>query len=432
MFFKEIEDALRFRREAQARFERASLPGVTPEQARELLTFCVVGAGPTGVELAAELHDTVEQDVSRLFPASLLQYVSINIVDLQDFVLSSYDRRIAEYATEQFRRQKINLFLGCQVKAVEQGALILADKKTGEVRRVPFGLCVWATGIKMNSLAAQLAASLPAGTQPNVRSLTCDASLRVKGSNGTIFAIGDAATIELKPAAPHVAALLPSPDSQLTQPELAAVLRSAAEEYPHLGEAAVRVEKSGLFAKHAGSASGTVGAAELGALLAEMDRGLRTLPATAQVAKQEGEFLAELISTRALDDLRTGELPEFSYFHKGSLAYVGSDSAVADIPGFSILSARLRCCARSRARRTRAAFSRCARVFTPQGVLAGLVWKCALPAEKMLVSSRVNRLTSNPFRRSFETISQFSLRNQLLVLGDLLRAKLFGRDLSRV
>jgi NADH:ubiquinone reductase (non-electrogenic) len=111
LFFKEIPDAVRFRREASERFERASLPGMTAERARELLTFVFVGAGPTGVELAAELNDLVRQDVTRLYPASLLEHVSIEIVDLQDFVLSSYDRRIAEYATAQFKRQNIKLNL---------------------------------------------------------------------------------------------------------------------------------------------------------------------------------------------------------------------------------------------------------------------------------------------------------------------------------
>ena len=117
LFFKEIPDAIRFRREASERFERASLPDITPERARELLTFVFVGAGPTGVELAAELHDMVQQDVARLYPASLLKHVSIEIVDLQDFVLSTYDRRIAEYATAQFKRQNIVLHL-CVARAV--------------------------------------------------------------------------------------------------------------------------------------------------------------------------------------------------------------------------------------------------------------------------------------------------------------------------
>ena len=399
MFFKEIEHALRFRREALERFERASLPGTSSEQAKELLTFCVVGAGPTGVELAAELHDMVRQDVARLFPPKLLEYVSINIIDLQDFVLSSYDRRIAEYATKQFKRQGINLYLGCGVKAVEPGMLLLSVKKTGEELRIPFGLCVWCTGIKMNPLCEQLIKDLPAGSQPNIRSLTTCASLRVKGSGGTIFAMGDACTIELNQAAPHAERILASytasfspttpaaaaADAQehhqvdrLDMVSLRSLLRVNAIEFPHLQEAADRLDAE-HFEAQAGS-DGRVGVAELTALLNTADRGLRTLPATAQVAKQQGEYLAALVNTLNIETLTDGELPHFVYKHKGSLAYIGSDSAVADIPGFSIL----------------------------KGILAGLVWK------------------------SFETVSQVSLRNQVLVFGDMLRSKVFGRDLSRV
>ena len=57
MFFKEIPDAIRFRREASERFERATLPGTSDAKMRELLTFVFVGAGPTGVELAAEARE---------------------------------------------------------------------------------------------------------------------------------------------------------------------------------------------------------------------------------------------------------------------------------------------------------------------------------------------------------------------------------------
>jgi NADH:ubiquinone reductase (non-electrogenic) len=303
-----------------------------------------------------------------------------------------------------------------QVKAVEANVLVLADKKTGEVRKIEYGLCVWCTGIKMNPLCQKLISDLPEGSQPNIRSLTTDSSLRVKaralgvrtlssfarmdfhllctqhaliwaalrsrhtqGSGGTIFAAGDCATIELNTAASHAERMLPAPGERLDKPALTSLLRRFSSEFPHLEEAADRVDQE--FETHA--VDGTIGASELANLLSTMDRGLRTLPATAQVAKQEGEFLAALFSTKTLVDdatLQTGALASFSYKHKGSLAYIGDDAAVADIPGFAIL----------------------------RGVFAGLVWK------------------------SFETFSQVSFRNQALVFSDMLRAKIFGRDISRV
>ena len=58
-YVKEIVHASKFRYEVNERFERATLPNVSDERLKELLTFVVIGAGPTGVELAAELYDMV-------------------------------------------------------------------------------------------------------------------------------------------------------------------------------------------------------------------------------------------------------------------------------------------------------------------------------------------------------------------------------------
>ena len=78
-------------------------------------------------------------------------------------------------------------------------------------------------------------------------------------------------------------------------------------------------------------------------------------------------------------DRLMGDDTKFEYNHKGSLAYIGKDAAVADIPGFTIV----------------------------KGIAAGVIWK------------------------SFETISQVSVRNIFLVAADMVRTKIFGRDISR-
>ena len=73
---------------------------------------------------------------------------------------------------------------------------------------------------------------------------------------------------------------------------------------------------------------------EFCAMLENVDKGLRALPATAQVAKQEGQYLASFFNDCAGDDeqIQTAAA-RFDYVHKGSLAYIGKDAAVADIPG---------------------------------------------------------------------------------------------------
>ena len=105
------------------------------------------------------------------------------------------------------------------------------------------------------------------------------------------------------------------------------------------------------------------------------------LPATAQVAKQQGQYLAKFFNNCAADDekIQRGKA-RFDYAHKGSLAYIGKNAAVADIPGFAIV----------------------------KGLAAGLIWK------------------------SFETLSQVSVRNVLLVMSDMIRTRIVGRDVSRI
>ena len=65
--------------------------------------------------------------------------------------------------------------------------------KDGSKTSVPFGTCVWATGIAMHPLVACLKAKLPADIQDSRRGLMVDEYMRVKGTQGTIFCLGDAA-----------------------------------------------------------------------------------------------------------------------------------------------------------------------------------------------------------------------------------------------
>ena len=65
-FFKSIEDAARLRRHVSECFERAARPQTPPEEKAKLLSFVVCGGGPTGVEVAAELHDMIEEDLAKV------------------------------------------------------------------------------------------------------------------------------------------------------------------------------------------------------------------------------------------------------------------------------------------------------------------------------------------------------------------------------
>lgn len=68
-------------------FERASLPSVSEEEKKKLLSFVCVGGGPAGVEFAAELHDFVKEDLAKLYP-SVIEYVKITVIEASDHILN--------------------------------------------------------------------------------------------------------------------------------------------------------------------------------------------------------------------------------------------------------------------------------------------------------------------------------------------------------
>jgi len=408
-FFKTVEDAHRLRRHVAECFERASLPQTMQEEREKLLSFVIVGGGPTGVEVAAELHDMVSEDLSHLYP-ELIPYTSIKIIDGHDYVLSAYHPRISHYTGEELQREGVDLVMNSRVKAIAPGVVTVEKTNGGrEVSNIRFGTCVWAAGISKNPLVAQLQEVLEGQNHP--RSILTDGYMRVKGSNGRIWAIGDAATIEQERALAHADELFARAanggDGRLTIPELKNVLIKASSQFPQFKEFASFFEMRSkcplapllekAFPNNGSSKEQTeapteilrdlanedgISREEFNELLQKMDGTLRALPATAQVARQEGEYLASLFSCQTIrPGAKLGDkVKPFKYFHKGQLAYVGEDRAVIDAPVVGPL----------------------------WGFGAGLVWK------------------------SFETYSQISLRNKILVGLDWARTKVFGRDISRV
>ena len=76
--FQDVSDAMKFRKELFDLLEKASLPNVTEEQARGLLHIAVVGGGPTGVEITAELHDLWKTKLKGICPR-VIDYLFIAV-----------------------------------------------------------------------------------------------------------------------------------------------------------------------------------------------------------------------------------------------------------------------------------------------------------------------------------------------------------------
>ncbi|CEH14014.1 NADH-dehydrogenase (ubiquinone) [Ceraceosorus bombacis] len=140
-FLKDVQNARSIRWRILEVFEMADHPTMSDEQRRQLLSFIVVGGGPTGSEFAAELHDLVKSDLTRIFP-KVAPLAQITLIDASSGILSSFDASLSTYARQKFKRDGIKILLERQVKRVDRGRLVV--EPDGEI---PFGLLVWSTGV---------------------------------------------------------------------------------------------------------------------------------------------------------------------------------------------------------------------------------------------------------------------------------------------
>lgn len=177
-FVKTIEDARKLRNHIMDCVETANLPSTTPEERKRLLHFVIVGGGPTGVETAAEIHDFMEEDISVYYP-NLHQDISISLVQSGSHLLNTYSIAISEKAGESFERKKINVIYNSRVISVDEKEITVMDKDSKENYSLPFGTCIWSTGVSQTPLAKKIISDLP--EQNNRRAITTDEFLRVKG-----------------------------------------------------------------------------------------------------------------------------------------------------------------------------------------------------------------------------------------------------------
>ncbi|CAE7431774.1 NDB1 [Symbiodinium sp. CCMP2592] len=248
-FFKELSDARKVREKVTELFERASLPTSTETQKKRWLSFVVVGGGPTGVEVAADMADFITGDAAELYP-KLMDYVKVKLVNTGDFLLSTYDRGISQKCIEIFEEKGVEVLAGYRVTEITKKEIQM-KKKDGEAVALEYGCVVWAAGIRQNELTNQLKDSLiklnEGVSDSNVNILKTPANgiitddwLQVRGSGGSIYALGDAASVRHERTSPYADSLFQAADldnsGDLTLTELRDLFQGASDEFPQLEE----------------------------------------------------------------------------------------------------------------------------------------------------------------------------------------------------
>ncbi|CAH2077707.1 unnamed protein product [Thlaspi arvense] len=345
-FLKEVEDAQKIRRGVIDCFEKALLPGLTEEQRRTKLHFVIVGGGPTGVEFAAELHDFIQEDVTKIYP-SVKELVKITLIQSGDHILNSFDERISSFAEEKFLRDGIDVQTGMRVMSVSDKDITVKIKSSGQVVSLPHGLILWSTGVGTRPVISDLMEQVGQGGR---RALATNEWLQVKGCEN-VYAVGDCASIAQRKIMEDIANIFKAADvdnsGTLTVEELQDVVDDILVRYPqvelYLKNKHMRNIKD-LLADSEGNAKKEVDIEEFKSALAGVDSQMKSLPATAQVAAQQGSYLAQCFNRmehckehpEGPKRFRSGghhQFRPFQYKHFGQFAPLGGDQAAAELPG---------------------------------------------------------------------------------------------------
>jgi NADH:ubiquinone reductase (H+-translocating) len=153
---KSLEGALEIRSRILAALEAAEWEP-DPGRKQEWLTFVVVGAGPTGVEMAGQIAEIV-RDSRRDFRGVDTMSARVLLVEIADRVLTSFPPSLSRKAGDALRELGVMPLLGHTVTEIEEGCVTTTTTE-GETQRHPARTVVWAAGVAAASVAGTLAES---------------------------------------------------------------------------------------------------------------------------------------------------------------------------------------------------------------------------------------------------------------------------------
>ncbi len=239
---RDLPDATAIRARVLGALEEAETV-TEPQRRSALMTFVVVGGGPTGVEMAGALAELVRHSLRRDFRAIDTRLSRIILIEAGERLLSTFPEPLTRYAGERLARLGIDVRLKTAVERIDAEGVVVAGE------RLPARTVIWGAGTR----AAEAAVWLPGVAAGRGGRIPVEADLAVPGFGRSIFAIGDIALLEGRDGLP--------------------------------------------------------------------------LPALAQVAKQQGEFLGRALAHELSGQ---GAVPAFAFRNRGNTAIIGRNAAIFD------------------------------------------------------------------------------------------------------
>jgi NADH dehydrogenase len=197
---KTIDDALELRRRIFGAFELAELED-DPEEKRRWLTFVVVGAGPTGCELAGQIRELAERSLHHNFRTIDPTTAKVILIDGGEEPLASFGKNLSGKGRKELEHMGVELRMGLRATNVDLDGI---DVKTADgTDRIHAHTVIWAAGVSASPLAKMLGDATGAEVDRAGRvSVNPDCTLP---GHPEVFAIGDLMSLDHLPGVAEVA-----------------------------------------------------------------------------------------------------------------------------------------------------------------------------------------------------------------------------------
>ncbi|MFS3127197.1 NAD(P)/FAD-dependent oxidoreductase [Nocardioides sp. Bht2] len=199
---KSIDDALELRGRIFGAFEMAENAASRGEPTDHLLTFVVVGAGPTGVEMAGQIAELAHKTLRKDFRSIDTRDSRVILVDAAPQVLPPFGAKLGAKAKAELEKIGVEVQLGAMVTAVDERGLELKEKD-GTVRRIDSVAKIWAAGVQANPLGRTLSEQTGAPLDRAGR-IAVNPDLTLPG-HPEVFVLGDMINLDHLPGVAQVA-----------------------------------------------------------------------------------------------------------------------------------------------------------------------------------------------------------------------------------
>ncbi len=189
---KTVDDALELRGRILGAFEQAERSS-DPARREKLLTFTVVGAGPTGVEMAGQIAELADHTLKGAFRHIDSTQARVILLDAAPAVLPPMGEKLGKKAQARLEKMGVEIQLGAMVTDVDRNGITVKDSD-GTIRRIESSTKVWSAGVSASPLGRDLAdqSDVELDRAGRVKVLP---DLSVPG-HPNVFVVGDMAAVE--------------------------------------------------------------------------------------------------------------------------------------------------------------------------------------------------------------------------------------------